>query len=128
MEFPVKTGQRLELAVRRAADGGLGVAAQGGLTVFVEQALPGERVLAQVTEVRRRYARARVLRVLEASPARVAPPCPLYGRCGGCAMQFMDYAAHLAALQEQVRGQLERLGGAGGFDLLPILGMEEPWR
>ena len=128
MEYPVKTGQRLELAVRRAADGGLGVAAQGGLTVFVEQALPGERVLAQVTEVRRRYARARVLRVLEASPARVAPPCPLYGRCGGCAMQFMDYAAHLAALQEQVRGQLERLGGAGGFDLLPILGMEEPWR
>lgn len=128
MDYPVKKGQQIELQILRGGDAGCGVAAVEGLTVLVDQTLPGERVLAEITEVRPRFARARAVRVLDAAPGRTAPRCPLYGRCGGCAMQFMDYPSHLAALESQVAGLLSRVGGAQAFDLLPILGMEDPWR
>ncbi len=128
MDYPVKKGQQIELQILRSGDAGCGVAAVEGLTVLVDQTLPGERVLAEITEVRPRFARARAVRVLDAAPGRTAPRCPLYGRCGGCAMQFMDYPSHLAALESQVAGLLSRVGGAQAFDLLPILGMEDPWR
>ena len=83
MDYPVKKGQRIELQILRSGDAGCGVAAVEGLTVLVDQTLPGERVLAEITEVRPRFARARAVRVLDAAPGRTAPRCPLYGRCGG---------------------------------------------
>ncbi|MGI5884286.1 MAG: class I SAM-dependent RNA methyltransferase, partial [Candidatus Spyradocola sp.] len=128
MEYPVKKGQRLELQILRGGDGGCGVASVEGLTVLVEQALPGERVLAEIAEVRPKFARAQVLRVQAPSPVRTPPRCPLYGTCGGCRMQFMDYSAHLSALEAQVSGLLSRVGGARDFALLPIAGMDDPWR
>ena len=91
MDYPVKKGQQIELQILRGGDAGCGVAAVEGLTVLVDQTLPGERVLAEITEVRPRFAWARAVRVLDAAPGRTAPRCPLYGRCGGCTMQFMDY-------------------------------------
>lgn len=128
MEYPLKKGQKLELDVVRAGSAGSGVALYEGLTVFVEQALPGERVSAQVTEVQPRFARARAEEILAPSPRRVQPLCPHAGRCGGCAMQFMDYEAHGQALSAQVEQQMRRLGGQQDFTMLPILRMEQPWR
>ena len=115
MEYPLKKGQKLELDVVRAGSAGSGVALYEGLTVFVEQALPGERVSAQVTEVQPRFARARAEEILAPSPRRVQPLCPHAGRCGGCAMQFMDYEAHGQALSAQVEQQMRRLGGQQDF-------------
>jgi tRNA/tmRNA/rRNA uracil-C5-methylase (TrmA/RlmC/RlmD family) len=76
----------LELTVGPVAHGGHCVARQDdGPVVFVRHALPGERVRAVVTERRRGYLRADAVEVLDASPDRVAPPCPYAGRAGAAA-------------------------------------------
>ena len=110
MDYPVKKGQQIELQILRSGDAGCGVAAVEGLTVLVDQTLPGERVLAEITEVRPRFARARAVRVLDAAPGRTTPRCPLYGRCGGCAgaecqkrgqqcrAEFFFHRVHLAVI------------------------------
>ncbi len=115
----------LELQVESLAYGGRGVARHGELVVFVPRALPGDRVRARVTRVKKRYAEARAVELLERGPDRVEPHCQHFGVCGGCAWQDLDYAAQLRHKQEQVRDALERLGGLEGFELLPILGAEE---
>src|SRR5207245_9528790 len=65
--------------------------------------------------------------VLVAAPARWAPPCPYFGRCGGCRLQHLAYSAQLAFKEKQVRDCLERLGGLGSFELRPILPAPEPY-
>lgn len=127
MEYPVKKGQRLTVDIVRQGEAGCGVAVVEGLTVLVEQTLPGERAEVEIVQVQPRFARARVLRLLCAAPARIAPPCPVYDRCGGCAMQFMDYEAHLQALNGSVRALFARVGHFKDLEMLPPLGMEQPW-
>lgn len=85
-------GDLLELSVGPPAHGGHCVARDDGLVVFVRHALPGERVIAAVTEVRRGYLRADAVKVLDASPDRVDPPCPYAHAdgCGGCDLQHVS--------------------------------------
>ena len=86
---------RLELVPTAVAAGGDALARDGdGRVVFVEGALPGERVAVRITEARKDYARAVVVDVLDPSPDRVAPPCPtLAAGCGGCTWQHVTPAA-----------------------------------
>jgi tRNA/tmRNA/rRNA uracil-C5-methylase (TrmA/RlmC/RlmD family) len=109
----IGVGERLELTVGPPAHGGHCVARDGGLVVFVRHALPGERVVAEVTEVHRGYLRADAVRVLEASADRVAAPCP-YAHpdgCGGCDLQHASPAAQREWKAAVVREQLARLAG-----------------
>lgn len=105
--------QRVELTVGPVAHGGHCVARHQGRVVFVRHALPGERVVAEITEVHRDWLRADAVTVLSASPDRVTPPCPyaLPGRCGGCDLQHVSPEAQLRWKAEVVREQLRRLGG-----------------
>ncbi|MFL6129692.1 MAG: class I SAM-dependent RNA methyltransferase, partial [Mycobacteriales bacterium] len=107
-------GRELELAVGAVAHGGHCVARVEGRVVFVRHALPGEQVLARVTEdAGGSYCRADAVRVLAASPYRVDPPCPHAGpgRCGGCDWQHASGAAQRAGKASVVREQLTRLAG-----------------
>jgi 23S rRNA (uracil1939-C5)-methyltransferase len=128
MEYPVKKGQRMELKIERTGGAGCGVAVVEGLAVLVEGALDGELVEAEIVKTQPRYALAKALRVREAAPGRAVPPCPVYEQCGGCRTQFMDYAAHLMQIEEDVRQAFRRVAGLVDFELLPPLGMETPWR
>ncbi|MEV0152404.1 TRAM domain-containing protein [Micromonospora sp. NPDC050686] len=105
--------ERVELTVAAVAPGGHCVARVDGQVVFVRHALPGERVVVEVTEVHRGFARADAVEVLDASPDRVEPPCPYAkpGRCGGCDLQHVAPAAQLAWKVAVVREQLTRLAG-----------------
>jgi tRNA/tmRNA/rRNA uracil-C5-methylase (TrmA/RlmC/RlmD family) len=90
------------------------VARHEGRVVFVRHALPGERVVVQVTEDRHaRYCRADAVEVLTAAPERVERPCPYSGpgRCGGCDWQHVSHAGQLALKAAVVREQLSRLAG-----------------
>lgn len=118
--------QQVELSILRYGMDAAGVASYGGQTVFVPGALPGERVTAQITKVEKRHAFARVQRVLDPSPARREPPCPLYPRCGGCSTQHMDYAQTLAFKQGYTRDCLQRIGGLA-LDVPPVAGAADPW-
>lgn len=104
--------------------GGEGVARIEGKAVFVPDTLPRETVVVQVTDDRRRWARARLLEVVEASDDRVEPPCPHAPRpgrpgCGGCDLQHARPDAQRALKTRVVREQLERLGGLSDPPLAP---------
>jgi len=86
------------------------VARHQGLVVFVFGAIPGERVVAAVTGVRRQHALADVVRVLRSSPDRVTPPCPVYGRCGGCHWQHVAASRQLVLKREVVVDAIGRTG------------------
>ncbi|RIV40875.1 class I SAM-dependent RNA methyltransferase [Micromonospora radicis] len=116
--------ERVELTVAAVAPGGHCVARVDGQVVFVRHALPGERVVAEVTEVHRGFVRADAVRVLAAAPDRVTPPCPYAqpGRCGGCDLQHVAPDAQLRWKADVVREQLIRLGGLdeAGCDALDV--------
>ena len=101
----------LELDVGPVAHGGICVARHEGRVVFVRHALPGERVLARITEERSRYARADAIEVLTPSADRVEPPCPYAGpgRCGGCDWQHATLPAQRQMKAAVVAEQLRRL-------------------
>ena len=89
---------------------GRGVASIDGKKVFIHGALPGERVTLRLTARLRRWDEGEVVEILEPSPQRVTPRCPHFGRCGGCALQHLDPAAQIAAKQESLLQNLERIG------------------
>ncbi|MFC0508703.1 class I SAM-dependent RNA methyltransferase [Micromonospora costi] len=111
--------ERVELTVGAVAPGGHCVARVDGQVVFVRHALPGERVVVEVTEVHRGFVRADAVTVLEASPDRVEAPCPYArpGRCGGCDLQHVAPPAQLEWKAAVVREQLTRLGGLDDEEL-----------
>jgi 23S rRNA (uracil1939-C5)-methyltransferase len=74
--------------------------------------VPGDRVRARIVEERARFARAELIEVLAPGPARTAPPCPVFGSCGGCAWQQVAYPAQVEAKRAILRDALERIGGA----------------
>jgi 23S rRNA (uracil1939-C5)-methyltransferase len=117
----VKKGQDLELAVTDLAYGGRGLVRVDGMAVFVDQAVPGDRVLARVFRRKRRYAEARTLQVLEPSPDRVEAPCPYSGTCGGCKWQFLAYHRQLAYKRAQVLECLDHIGGLRDVPVHPTL-------
>src|SRR5947209_5938071 len=90
---PVSPGAKLEVRIDDIAFGGEGVARVDEFVIFVPFVLVSEKVEVEVTEVKKRFARARLLRVIKASPHRVAPGCRYFGDCGGCQYQHIDYPA-----------------------------------
>ena len=118
----------LTVRVESLVFGGAGLAhGPDGRVVFVAFAAPGELVEAQVEREYPDYIQAVATRVVEPSPDRVDPRCPLFGECGGCQLQHMSYAAQLAAKEAVVREQLRRIGRLDDAVVRPIVGAAEPW-
>lgn len=108
--------------------GGSGMARlEDGRVAFVAFAAPGELVEMEVERIHPDYVQGVTARVLEASPERVEPQCPLFGQCGGCQLQHMTYEAQLGAKEGVVREQLRRIGGLDVDVVRPIAGAAEPW-
>jgi 23S rRNA (uracil1939-C5)-methyltransferase len=124
MAAPVTKDQELELDVESLAYGGNGVARHNGFVVFVRRGLPGDRVLARVTKVKRSHAEALATEVLRPGPQRVEAPCAHYPACGGCRFQDLEYAAQLAQKESQVRDAFQRIAGIAEPPLEPIVACE----
>ncbi|NLW06558.1 MAG: 23S rRNA (uracil(1939)-C(5))-methyltransferase RlmD, partial [Clostridia bacterium] len=99
---------------------------KNGMVVFVPGALPGERVSVELVNIKKNYAVARLLRIEEASPERVLPPCPEANSCGGCQRQHLNYHSQLYWKRQFVVDALQRLGGIA-VNVRPVLGMQNPW-
>jgi 23S rRNA (uracil1939-C5)-methyltransferase len=117
-------GTELELTVESLAYGGAGVARAGSYVVFVEGALPGDRVRAQVHKAKRSYASARVLELLEPGPDRVAPAA----EHPGAPWQVLAYERQLEIKQAQTDDALRRIGRLEAFELEPIVPAAQLWR
>lgn len=102
--------QKITLSIKRLGIHGEGIGDYEGFTVFVDGALPGEIVTAEITEVRKNFARATVISTEKTSPHRVTPPCPVFGRCGGCRLMHLDYSQQLETKRQRVVDALERIG------------------
>jgi 23S rRNA (uracil1939-C5)-methyltransferase len=110
LKRPQLSGEALEADIVDLAHDGRGIARSGGKAVFIEGALPGERVRFRVFKRRRQMDEAGLVEVLAASPDRVVPRCAHFGVCGGCSLQHLAPAAQLAAKQRQLLDNLERIG------------------
>jgi 23S rRNA (uracil1939-C5)-methyltransferase len=108
---------------------GRGVARVDGKAVFIEGALPGERVRFRTLKRRRQFDDAQLLEIVQRSPDRVTPRCPHFGVCGGCSLQHLAPAAQLAAKQRQLQDTLERIGRVTPARILaPVRGPEWAYR
>lgn len=118
----------LEISALDAA--GHGIARKpDGKVAFVEGALAGERVEAELRHARRKFDVARLVRVIDASAARREPKCPHFGACGGCATQHVDLRTQVAAKQRWLEDNLARIGKVTPEAMLaPILGEEWGYR
>jgi len=96
--------------IERIIAGGHGLAFYEGRATFVPFSVPGDRILIQQFEDRRHYLSAQSIRVVEASPHRVAAPCPYFGKCGGCDFQHMSYQRQLVSKKEILIDALKHIG------------------
>ncbi|HET9950550.1 MAG TPA: 23S rRNA (uracil(1939)-C(5))-methyltransferase RlmD [Candidatus Eisenbacteria bacterium] len=108
---PFKKGETVELKVEDLAFGGRGITRVDSFVLFVDGALPGDRVTAVVTKRKPHYAEARATAILEPSPLRVPPACAHVGVCGGCRFQDLAYSEQLLHKERQVADCLKHLGG-----------------
>lgn len=117
----------IELTILDLGSKGEGIAKHEGLTVFVNGAIPGDHIRAQILSTKKNYATARITKLITPSPDRIAPPCDHARQCGGCQIQDMNYAAQLAYKQTLVINCLERIGKVPHPPVNPVLGMARPF-
>jgi len=97
-----------------------------GQVVFVTGPLPGERARVRVTQVKPKYAVGDVVAYESQSPMRAKPFCGVFGVCGGCQVQHLEYPAQLAWKEQIVRSALRRIGGFADADVRRPVGMTNP--
>ncbi|MEI9941802.1 MAG: methyltransferase domain-containing protein [Pseudomonadota bacterium] len=116
-----------EWQIERLVPGGAGfLRLTNGQGAFASGALPGERIRVEVAEDHQTYLRATRWRLLEASPDRVQPVCPVQGSCGGCDLMTLDYPAQLNAKAGILRDALRRTGGFEALPELAFIAADEP--
>jgi tRNA/tmRNA/rRNA uracil-C5-methylase (TrmA/RlmC/RlmD family) len=114
-------GERLTLTVGDVAFGGEGVARHNDFVIFVPWVAAGEVIEVEVTEVKKHFARARLLKVLQSSADRVDPQCKYFGRCGGCQYQHLAYPAQLRLKHKQVCDLFQRIGGLDTASIAEVI-------
>ncbi len=119
VDEPYAYHHELELSIESLTQLGLGLGRDKGWVVMVPFALPGERVLARIFRNRANYSEADLVEVLEASPDRVDPRCPLFETCGGCQYQHLTYGRQLEWKREQVAGVFQRIAKIDEPPVLP---------
>jgi 23S rRNA (uracil1939-C5)-methyltransferase len=124
---PFKPGDRITLRIEDLAFGGEGVGRIEHFVVFVPFVLPDETVEAEITEIKRSFARARLLRVTASSPHRVSPPCRHFGTCGGCQYQHIAYPEQLTIKHKQITDLFQRIGGFPDSVIDPVIPCPSPY-
>jgi tRNA/tmRNA/rRNA uracil-C5-methylase (TrmA/RlmC/RlmD family) len=123
---PFEYHQEIELTIDSLTNLGSGVGRVNGWVVFVPFALPGEIVKARVYRNDKNCSHADLLEVIQSSPDRVAPLCPLFGDCGGCQYQHLDYQKQLEWKTRQVAELLKHMAGVV-YPVNPCLSTGQTW-
>ena len=104
----MKKGDILELDITSYGKDGEGVAKLNDFVIFIPGCLIGERIRAQITDVKKSFAFAKVIKVLIPSKDRITPFCPIFFRCGGCEMQHVNYDYQLEVKRENIKNCIEK--------------------
>ncbi|OYD09134.1 23S rRNA (uracil(1939)-C(5))-methyltransferase RlmD [Paludifilum halophilum] len=122
----LKKGEVIDLPIRRIGINGEGIGFYKKQVVFVDGAVPGEYVSARVTEVKKRFAKGKMLRLKKRSSHRVRPTCPVYRECGGCRLQHIDYPMQLRLKRELVEEAFSRYTSLDSLPIEETVGMDRP--
>jgi 23S rRNA (uracil1939-C5)-methyltransferase len=126
----LKIGDRVRTRIEDVAFGGDGVAKISDLVLFVPFTVDGDEAEVEITGIRKRYARGRLVRIIAPSRYRVPPVCPDYTGCGGCRMQHIEYGRQLELKRRQVEEAFKRIAGMPLPPVLPVIPSPRPlgWR
>ncbi|MCJ8268965.1 MAG: TRAM domain-containing protein, partial [Psychrosphaera sp.] len=113
---PAKSPASIEINVEQFNHDGQGIGYINNKICFVEGALPGERVKAQLIQDKAKMAKARSTKILDASPERINPPCPHFSLCGGCQLQYANPDYQLQLKQQAIASLFKRFAN---IDSLP---------
>lgn len=127
IEIPVIRGQKYTVDIVSMGHSSEGVGKYKDFTIFVPFALPDEQVEVLITEVKKNYAKGKMINIIKKSPARVEPECPIYAQCGGCQLQHVNYETQLALKKQQVIDALQRIGKQKDVVVHPTIGAPNPW-
>jgi 23S rRNA (uracil1939-C5)-methyltransferase len=125
LEQPLPT---FEVEIERLLPGGVGLAHAEGLTLFVSLSAPGDVVRVQIDRLRGKVGFASILEVIKPSPVRVEPPCPYFGRCGGCDFQQLNYETQLQAKVEIIRDCFHRIANIADLPEIAIHSSPKQWQ
>jgi len=126
-EAILRKNDQVEITIEDMGSEGEGIGNYNGYALFVKDTAIGDRALVQITKAGKSYGYARLVKLIEPSPYRVTPRCPIAAKCGGCQLQHIDYAKQLEFKENKVRSCLMRIGGFSDIYMEPICGMEEPY-
>ncbi len=106
---------------------GEGIGKVDGYTLFIKDTVIGDVAEVKVIKAKKSYGYARLMKLITPSDKRTEPRCPVARQCGGCQLQAYDYQEQLIFKENKVRNNLERIGKISGYELKPVIGMDEPW-
>jgi 23S rRNA (uracil1939-C5)-methyltransferase len=118
----------MEVRIERILPGGVGLAHAAGKTVFVSLAAPGDHLRVRVEREQGNVVFASIVEILTPSPVRLEPPCPYFGRCGGCDFQQLTYEAQLAAKAEIIADCLQRIARLDEVPAITVQPSPKQWR
>jgi tRNA/tmRNA/rRNA uracil-C5-methylase (TrmA/RlmC/RlmD family) len=127
MSALVEKDKTLAVEIERLLPGGVGLAHAEGLTLFVSLAAPGDVVRVRVDRIQGKLGFASIVEILKPSPVRIEPPCPYFGRCGGCDFQQLTYQAQLDAKVEIIRDCLHHIARIETPRDIPITPSARQW-
>lgn len=104
-------GEQKRIVIDSLANSGDGVGRIDQKVFFVPFSCPGDELVVEITEEKKSFAKAKIVQILKAAPTRVAPPCAVFGRCGGCDWQHIDYSVQLEWKKANLLRTLENIGG-----------------
>ena len=107
---------------------GEGIGKVEGFPFFIKDSIIGDKIQAKIVKMKKTYGYARVEKILTPSINRVQPVCDVARQCGGCQLQAMAYSQQLEFKRNKVKNNLKRIGGFQEIEVLPVIGMEHPWR
>ena len=124
----MEKGSIYEILIHDMSHEGKGIGRADGIAVFVDGAVPGDRVEAEITKVKKNYAFARTMKIVEESEYRIEPVCEYSSMCGGCTYSCLDYSAQLKFKRKQVKDKLERIGKITDAKVNEMEGLDSPFR
>ena len=110
-EHSLQKNDLIMLEITDLTEEGQGVGKKDGLVFFVKDSVMGDLVEARILKAKKNYAYAKVEKLLEASPYRITPLCPVAGKCGGCQLQHLSYEKELAWKEDRIAQSLIRIAG-----------------
>ena len=126
-QLPVVKNEYYEMIIDDVGSNGEGIGKINGYTLFVDEALPEEKIKVKVIKVKKNYGFGKLVEVIEPSKYRVNPVCDIAKRCGGCQLQHLSYEGQLIYKKKKVQDVIERIGGVTDIEVNNVIGMDNPY-